>query len=317
MVHPGNPNMPSIPTRRDFLKMSLLTGASWAGMGLLAQNRLGAIEPIARVGRPRFKLSLVGYSFRGYFAEKDPAKRITMFDFVDFCADQGFSGAELTGYYFQQPITEDWLIALKRHAYLRGVAVSGTATKTEFTHVDRAKIVEEIASVKSWVRNAVVLGAPYLRIFAGHAKFMQTKERKDACIAALEECAEYAGTKGIYLGMENDGGLGPDEFLYIVHGVRSPWFALNLDLGNFHTDDVYRDLAKCAPYAVNIHFKKMIQQAGKPPEPADIPRMLRILADANYQGYLALEYEEEEDPYKAIPPWKRDVAAALKQADLG
>ena len=111
--------------------------------------------------------------------------------------------------------------------------------------------------------------------------------------------------------------LSPDAILNIVRNVKSPWFALNLDLGNFHTDDVYRDLVKCAPYAVNVHFKKVIQLAGRPAEPADISRMLKILGDANYQGYLAMEYEEDDDPYLAIPGWKRDVTAALKAANLG
>jgi sugar phosphate isomerase/epimerase len=309
--------MKSIPTRRDFLKMSLQAGVAWAGLGLLAQRRLGAIEPIARSGLPHFKLSLVGYSLRKYFTEKDPARRITPFDFVDYCAEQGFAACELTGYYFPQPPAEDWLISLKRHAYLRGVAVSGSGTRSDFAQIDRAKLDEQIAWVKSWIGNAAVLGAPYLRVFAGHSADMQVREREHACIAALEECAEYAGTKGIFLGLENDGGLSPDAILNIVRNVKSPWFALNLDLGNFHTDDVYRDLVKCAPYAVNVHFKKVIQLAGKPAEPADIPRMLKILADANYQGYLAMEYEEDDDPYLAIPGWKRDVTAALKAANLG
>jgi sugar phosphate isomerase/epimerase len=127
----------------------------------------------------------------------------------------------------------------------------------------------------------------------------------------LEECAEYAGSQGIFLGMENDGGVTPNQTLDIVHGVKSPWFGLNLDLGNFHTDDIYRDVARCAPYAINVHFKKEIQRAGRAAEPADIQRMLGILREANYQGYLALEYEADADPYQVIPGWRKEVAAAL------
>jgi sugar phosphate isomerase/epimerase len=291
--------------------MSLGTGAAYAGLGFLAQRRLGAIEPIGRPGSPRFKLSLVGYSFRKYFTEQDPAKRITLFDFIDYCADQGFTGAELTGYYFPQPLTEAGLIAVKRRAYLRGVAISGTSTRSDFAQLDRAKLGEQVASVKSWIRNAALLGAPYLRVFAGHGVDVQVKERKRACIEGLEECAEYAGSQGIFLGMENDGGVTPNQTLDIVHGVKSPWFGLNLDLGNFHTDDIYRDVARCAPYAINVHFKKEIQRAGRAAEPADIQRMLGILREANYQGYLALEYEADADPYQVIPGWRKEVAAAL------
>ena len=35
--------------------------------------------------------------------------------------------------------------------------------------------------------------------------------------------------------------------------------------------------------------------------PADYARLMKILREANYRGYLIFEYEEDEDPYTAIP----------------
>src|SRR5207302_1732893 len=76
----------------------------------------------------------------------------------------------------------------------------------------------------------------------------------------------------------------------------------NLDTGNFRTEDPYAGLVQCAPYAVNVQIKAEIQPAGAPqPMPADLPRVVKILQDANYQGWVALEYEAKEDPYKAVP----------------
>ena len=40
-------------------------------------------------------------------------------------------------------------------------------------------------------------------------------------------------------------------------------------------------------------------------DPSDLPRLVRILCDANYQGYVALEYEAAEDPKTAIPRYAR------------
>ena len=34
---------------------------------------------------------------------------------------------------------------------------------------------------------------------------------------------------------------------------------------------------------------------------ADYAKLIKILRDATYRSYLVFEYEEEEDPYTAIP----------------
>ena len=218
----------------------------------------------------------------------------------------------MTGYYFPKPTPVDYLIKLKRHAYLRGVSISGTSVGNKLAQPDRAKLDEQIAQVNAWVDNAAILGAPYVRVFAGSAKDMTRPGALDTVVAGMEACAEYAGTKGIFIGLENDGGITPDTVLDIVKGVRSPWFGLNLDLGNYHTADVYADLVRCAPFAVNVHFKLDVQEAGQPDRPADIPRMLGILRHANYQGYLALEYEAPTDPYDVIPGWANQVRTQIQ-----
>jgi len=63
------------------------------------------------------------------------------------------------------------------------------------------------------------------------------------------------------------------------------------------------DFAQLAPYAVNVQVKSEIRRAGaKENEPADLARVVKILRDANYQGWVALEYEAKEDAWKAVPP---------------
>ena len=159
--------------------------------------------------------------------------------------------------------------------------------------------------VKEWTDHAAVLGAPHVRIFAGEVQRGSTKaEAKKLCIAALEECGDYAGTKGITLGMENHGGIIGDasDLLEIMQAVKSPWIGVNLDSGNFHTADPMHDFALCAPYAVNVQWKSELQAAGaKEKKPSDLPLIARILRTANYQGYVTLEYEATEDPYTAVP----------------
>ena len=148
------------------------------------------------------------------------------------------------------------------------------------------------------------LSAPHIRVFAGSApKGMSRDEAMKLCIAGLEECADYAGKHGIFLGIENHGGIvaEADDLLEIIRTVKSPWVGINLDSANFHTDDPYRDFERCAPYAVNVQMKADIQRRGEKSEAADIPRLVKLLKAANYRGYVALEYESEEDPWTAVP----------------
>ena len=93
----------------------------------------------------------------------------------------------------------------------------------------------------------------------------------------------------------------PEQMLKIIAGIMpSPWFGVNFDGGNFRTDDPYRDLAKIAPYAINAQIKVEVAPNGKA-EPTDLPRAVKILKDANYRGFLVLEYEAKEDPLTTIP----------------
>jgi sugar phosphate isomerase/epimerase len=308
--------------RREFLKTAGQTALALAGLGLLGRSSSLAVEPLKRSGKPRLRLSLAAYSFRQSFASNNKkatkpnatGKQITMDDFVDYCADHGCDGAELTSYYFPEGIGADYLLKLRRHAFLRGVAVSGSAVGNNFALPPGPKRDEQIALVKKWVDYCAILGAPHIRVFAGPTQDKDISAAKKRCIEALEECGDYAGSKGIFLGLENHGGIvaQPEDLLEIVRAVKSPWVGINLDTGNFHGDDPYADLAKCAPYAVNVQFKSQILRRGqKQKESCDLARVVKLLRDANYQGYFALEYEAPEDPWEAVPRLLKQMQAAL------
>ncbi len=308
--------MPSL-SRRRFLATSSLA--------LLAAPFAGAVQPFARSGAPRLRLSLAAYSFRDFFTEGAkpkadiPADRaLTMEKFIDRCAEWQCDGAELTSYYFPKDVTDERLIAIRRHAHLRGVSVSGTAVGNTFTHPAGEERDKQVADVKRWIDRAALLGAPHIRVFAGAMQKGGTIEAaKKACIEQLEECADYAGKRGIFLGIENHGGIvaEPEALIEIIRAVKSPWVGINLDTGNFHTDDPYADLAKIAPYAVNVQIKTQLQRRGaKEMEKADFAKLAGILRAANYQGWVALEFEEKTDPWQNVPPVLADLRGVLAGA---
>ena len=293
--------------RRQFLT----TGASAA-----AATLLGA--PFQRAGKPKLRLSLAAYSFRSFFKyQKTSVRKVAerpmdLFKFIDFCADHGCEGTELTSYFFRHEITPNYLADLRKHAFLRGVDISGTAVGNNFSLPRGAQRDAQIAYLKKWVDHAALLGAPHIRVFAGReAKGVDRKQADQWAIDCLRECCDYAGKRGIFLGIENHDSIGSAKTLIeFVEAVDHPWFAVNLDSGNFRTADPYADFAVAASYAVNVQLKVELR-IGNEKKEADLKRFADLLRKANYQGYVVLEYEAATDPYKAVPSLLKELQGIL------
>jgi sugar phosphate isomerase/epimerase len=285
----------STATRRQFLQSAA------AGVGLAAAGVATAIEPIRRTGPGRLRLSIAAYSYRKYLDLKK--KEMTLADFIDASAGMGLDAVELTAYYFPET-TPEYLAALKGRATRLGLDVSGTAVGNDFCVADPDKLRAQIDSVKQWVEHTSRLGGKTIRIFAGNLPRGDTEEKARArCIEAIQEACAHAGKYGIYLALENHGGITAtiDQTLTLVRAVKHDWFGVNFDTGNFHSADPYADLERLAPYAVVCQIKTEIKRAGMPKEEADLKRLTDILRRANFRGYVALEYEAEEDPKTAVP----------------
>jgi sugar phosphate isomerase/epimerase len=296
--------------------------ASAALSPLVLSGIAGAIEPFMRKGPARMLPGLAAYSLRQFFlgdlqrrvAPAPTEKGIDLFGFIDYCADLGCAGTELTGYFLPKDLTGDVLQRIRRHAFLRGIAISGTAIGNDFISGTKEERAAQVSHVKQWIDHAVRLGAPHIRVFAGKVpKDMDEATARSLAVEALVECAGYAGLNGIMLGLENHGGptATPDGLLAIVKAVDSPWLGINLDSGNFHTADPYADFARCAPYAVNVQVKVVMKPKDGAAVATDYARLATILRAAKYQGYVTLEYEEAEDPWTAIPQELAKLTAAL------
>ena len=290
-------------TRRRFLS---------AAAGLAVAGRAAAIDPIRRTGPARMRLSLAAYSFRKYLDLKAKTKpAMTLEDFVDFAATLDLDAVEPTAYYFADT-SPAYLAGLKGRCTRLGLDVSGTAVGNNFCVPDPVKLKEQIAGVKQWAERAALLGAKTVRIFAGTAPKGEPEEQARArCVEAIQEACDHAGKHGVYLALENHGGITATvgQTLEIVRAVQHPWFGVNLDTGNFRTTDPYADLARLAPYAVTVQIKTEIERKGMKKEPADLKRLLDMLRGVNYRGYVALEYEAAEEPKTAVP---RHVAELRK-----
>jgi sugar phosphate isomerase/epimerase len=292
-------------SRREFLR----SGAALAASPLIAK----ATDPVMRPGpKSDVKLSLAAYSYRQALDLKKPT--MTLFDFMDTSAELGVRGVELTSYYWPET-TNEYIDKLKAHAAKKSLAVSCLPVGNDFCVTDAAKYKAQIQHVKDWTERAARLGAPAVRIFAGKVEKGDTLENaQKRCIEAVQECCDHAAKFNVTLALENHGGITatPDMLLALVKPVKSKFLAVNLDSGNFRTDDPYADFAKMVPYGVVCQIKVEVFPTGKGKQEADLARVVKILKDGNFHGYAALEYEAAEDFMVAIPRYVKELKKLIE-----
>ncbi len=170
-----------------------------------------------------------------------------------------------------------------------------------------------MAYTQRWIETYAAMGAPVIRVFAGHpkSKAQSPEDAEKNIIRNLQNACTIAAKHGIILAVENhDFTTDIDRMERILAGVDSPWFGLNFDSGNLaKTADPYADLKRIAPHTVNAQLKIHIPRDGKN-EPADFKRIVDILSEAGYRGYLVLEYQAG-DPIGEIPKYLDQLRAAI------
>jgi sugar phosphate isomerase/epimerase len=253
------------------------------------------------------RLSCCAYSYRQYLQ----AGEMTLEEFVDTAADIGCEGVELTAYYFPS-LDRPYLNALKRYVHRRGLSVSGTAVGSNFAQADAGKRREHVRMTKEWIERSVILGAATLRVFAGPvAEGSDEQEAFSWVVECLRDCAQKAEEEGVLLALENHGGITAtaDQTLAIHRAVGSDWLGINLDFGNY-SGDVLAQFAACAPLAVASHAKVTFNgESGR--ERVDYRCAREVMDASGYRGWLAIEYEEPEEPRDAVPAFAAELAAVL------
>jgi len=285
--------------RRRFLAAA--AGAPLLGAALPVSAAVDPAERKSAPGTP-FKLAVAAYSYRQLLA--GATKTMGLADFIRIAAELGTDGVELTEYYFEKPITHGYLMNLKRTAQVWGQSITGTPIGNEFTHPAGPTRDEQVKKYLAWLDVSADLGSPTVRTFAGSTpKGVDEATARRNVVETLEIVAEHAAKRGVFIAMENHGGVVAEAegLLGIVKAVKSPWVGINLDTGNFRTEDPYADLAKCAPYAVTVQYKVEMSPKGRGVVEADFPRILKILREASYRGFITLEYEAKENPMTAVP----------------
>lgn len=264
-------------------------------------------------GDAKIKLSCNLYSFNAPLESGE----MTLEEVIRFCAGLGFDAVDPTGYYFPgYPDTPDdaFLYDIKKKAFLLGLDISGTGVRNDFTLPDGSERESHITLVRQWIDVAAKLGAPVIRVFAGKtlAKGEEAAMVFDRVIDGINTCVAYGKQKGVMVVLQNHNELlkTAEQVLYIRERVDSDWFGLNVDIGSLRQGDPYAEIAKLAPYAYTWQIKENVYRKGKE-EKTNIKKIVSILRESGYRGYIPLETLGAGDPKIKIARFLEEVQQAL------
>lgn len=281
--------------RRELLKM--VPAAAAASL----MPSASAVAPRSTGGSARIKSALCAYSYR----EQLESGKMSYEDLVDIAVEHGIDGLDLTVYWLPKTGMDEHLLSLRRKAYLAAVEIPAIAIRSNLCKGDDRQQQVEVAWVSYWIDVANKLGASHIRVFGGTVPEGATDDQAAGWVVEiLKRAAEYAGKKGVILGLENHGGitLYGERLVAIVRAVDNPWVGINLDTGNFKRDP-YREIEMCVPHAVNAQFKTSINFEDGRREACDWERVMKMFAATGYKGYVSLEYEGEEPVETAVPKY--------------
>ncbi|MFM9995929.1 MAG: sugar phosphate isomerase/epimerase family protein [Phycisphaerales bacterium] len=288
--------------RRDAIRAGL---AGLAGAALLpAAGTLATTRPSPE---PLFRISLAEWSLHR-------ALKAGRLDHVNFARvareDYGLDAVEYVNTFFKDKATNaDYLKMLKARAGDHGVRIllimcDGEGRLGDPEEAARLKAVE---NHRKWVEAARTLGCHSIRVNA--ASEGAYDEQMKLAADGLRRLAEIAAPYGLNVIVENHGGLSSNgAWLAGVMKAAGHYRCGTLpDFGNFCLDwsrkddpaawyDRYKGVAEMMPYAKAVSAKSNDFDARGNETATDYRRMMMIVLDAGYRGYVGIEYEGETLP---------------------
>ena len=263
----------------------------------------------------KLKTSLNAFSFNKPLLNGE----MNLDQLLEFCAQNQIDAVDLTAYYFPgypEVPTDEYLYHIRQKAFLLGVEISGTGVRNDFTEPDPQKRAASVELVKKWILASEKLGAPVVRVFSGAAdpKGLTREQALSQVVEALKTCVEFGKAHGVVVAIQNHNDFikTADQAIEILHRIDSDWCGLILDIGSFRTGDAYREITKAIPYAVNWQLKETLFVDGKEVK-TDLDKLMVLIRESRYRGYLPLETLGEGDPNVTVPIFLKEIREALSK----
>jgi L-ribulose-5-phosphate 3-epimerase len=241
------------------------------------------------------KISLAAWSLHKAFF----AKELDQLGMIEACAELGIHGFELVNTFFPSP----------QYAYLRHLKKRAEALDIELLlimcdlegdlgHPEREKRIQAAHNHRKWIDIAAVLGCHAIRVNA-RGDESDPAAMRERCAEALRHLLDYTDGTGINVMIENHGGLSsdPDWLCSLMELVNSPHLGTLPDFGNFPPEiDRYDGVTRLMRHAKAVSAKCYDFGADGNETLIDFARMIQIVRDAGYRGYVGIEFEGERLP---------------------
>ncbi len=286
--------------RRWFLK-STATVAAGAGLTSLGCQRLGAgagaeivVEP-----EPLFRISLAEWSLHRTLRSGE-------MDHLDFARvaveDYGCVGVEyVNSFFFDKAQDRTYLAEMMMRAEDQGIPSLLIMCDNEgrLGDPDETARTTAVENHYKWLDAAQFLGCHSIRVNAASEGGFEEQQRLAA--DGLRRLCERGDEHGRNVIVENHGGLSSNGawLAGVMELVDHPRCGTLPDFGNFNLGggeryDIYQGVEELMPYAKAVSAKSHgFDEQGNETE-KDYERLLRIVLDAGYRGYVGVEYEGSE-----------------------
>ena len=267
----------------------------------LAATAAGALLPlgygIASDATPWFRISLAQWSLHRTFRSGAASPK----DFARMAKSLfSIEGVEYVNQFYADDYSDALTRALRSQAESEGVKsllmmVDGEGQLGADTEAGRKKTV---ANHHRWAQMARALGCHSIRVNAQSSGSYEEQMKKSA--DGLHRLAEYCEDLGLNVLVENHGGLSSNgQWLAgVMQLADHPRVGTLPDFGNFTIDrvtretyDRYRGVQELMPWARAVSAKTCdFDDHGKALQ-TDFHRMMKIVQDAGYRGWVGIEYE--------------------------
>ncbi|MCS7314362.1 MAG: sugar phosphate isomerase/epimerase family protein [Bryobacterales bacterium] len=282
---------------------------------LLASPAAVLATPTREAARQRIRLAVSTYSYWHFRGERYPIEKV-----IEEAARIGFDGVEILHRQMRDE-SPAYVNEVKRLAFRNSLALVMLSIHQNFISPNEEERRKAIRHTEHCIELAARLGIPCIRINSGRWGTIKSFDElmkvrgiepplpgytdEDAfqwCIQSIEACLRTAEKFGVVLALENHWGLTtqPENLLRIFRAIRSPWFGINLDTGNF-PGDPYQGIEMLAPHAIIVQAKTYHGGGEWYTLDLDYKRIAAILRKAGFSGWVSLEMEGKEPPETAVP----------------
>jgi sugar phosphate isomerase/epimerase len=276
-----------------------------AGAGLVTLSCGGGDEDDATAGSastvegaadPLFRISLAEWSLHRTLGDGG----LDHLDFARVAAeDYGCEGVEYVNtFFFDKAEDRAYLAEMMMRAEDAGVPSLLIMCDREgrLGDPDEAERLAAVEKHRKWLAAAAYLGCHSIRVNAASEGDYEEQQRLAA--DGLRRLCEHADPHGLDVLVENHGGLSSNGawLAGVMQRVDHPRIGTLPDFGNFRIAgdewyDIYQGVEELMPYAKAVSAKSHdFDEQGNETE-KDFERLMRIVLDAGYRGYVGIEYE--------------------------